>query len=636
MALVALLGAPSAAARRHAAEALRGRVDARADLGAGGGRPATRIATCASSPSASWGGSAPGRRRRARARARLVGDEATAAAAARALGQIYGGRADRRAVDVARRGARAQRAARAARGGRRPRPRRRRRRHAAAVARGAHGGARSARDGDRGARRRRAPPPRRHRARAALRLRRGQRRRRGAGRARRARRHGRQGPPCARLQHLVESRFDDDVRGRARGRARRHRRRRGRAHARDHARRRLRRSAHPRRGGVGARQAHARRRRRRRRRWRQALHASAPAVRANAAAALFRLGRAPDDLLRLVDDRDPAVRGNAALALGQHAPRRARRSQRLAERDDDRSRPRRRQARARRRRRPPPPPTGSRSTSSTSTARRSATLVTGWSSPTACSARASPTSAASSAKNRCRPAPARCSSTKPRRHVRLPGMGLAALIIPMIPGVIWLWIIYRTDLYEPEPKRLVLATFALGVLAIVPAFGGERLAGMVYPFLALHRGGRGHRRDGAGADGHRLLPRHRAVRGDRQVPRRAPLRLSPQGVQRAARRHHLRGGGGARLRQPRERALRDRLAHGPASSWGALGVRSLLALPGHVIFATTWGYALGRQKFDPVVSRLADGGAGGAAARALRLPAHVSRRRSRSSCSTCR
>ena len=33
--------------------------------------------------------------------------------------------------------------------------------------------------------------------------------------------------------------------------------------------------------------------------------------------------------------------------------------------------------------------------------------------------------------------------------------------------------------------------------------------------------------------------------------------------------------------------------------WGTLGVRSLLALPGHVIFATTWGYALGRQKIDP-------------------------------------
>ena len=32
--------------------------------------------------------------------------------------------------------------------------------------------------------------------------------------------------------------------------------------------------------------------------------------------------------------------------------------------------------------------------------------------------------------------------------------------------------------------------------------------------------------------------------------------------------------------------------------WGALGIRSLFALPGHVIFSTTWGYALGRRKFD--------------------------------------
>ena len=62
-------------------------------------------------------------------------------------------------------------------------------------------------------------------------------------------------------------------------------------------------------------------------------------------------------------------------------------------------------------------------------------------------------------------------------------MGHAALIVPMIPGVIWLWIIYKTDWYEPEPKRLVLATFGLGVLAILPAFAGERLAGHVYPFL---------------------------------------------------------------------------------------------------------------------------------------------------------
>ncbi|HXU69135.1 MAG TPA: HEAT repeat domain-containing protein [Polyangia bacterium] len=67
----------------------------------------------------------------------------------------------------------------------------------------------------------------------------------------------------------------------------------------------------------------------------EALHSSSPSVRANAAAALYRLGRAPDDLARLVDDRDPAVRGNAALALGRAGKAKTSLA-RLAERDEDR------------------------------------------------------------------------------------------------------------------------------------------------------------------------------------------------------------------------------------------------------------------------------------------------------------
>ncbi|HEX6834987.1 MAG TPA: HEAT repeat domain-containing protein, partial [Polyangia bacterium] len=66
-----------------------------------------------------------------------------------------------------------------------------------------------------------------------------------------------------------------------------------------------------------------------------ALRASAPSVRANAAAALYRLGRAPDELMHLLDDRDPAVRGNAALALARTKSARPALS-RLAEHDEDR------------------------------------------------------------------------------------------------------------------------------------------------------------------------------------------------------------------------------------------------------------------------------------------------------------
>ena len=203
-------------------------------------------------------------------------------------------------------------------------------------------------------------------------------------------------------------------------------------------------------------------------------------------------------------------------------------------------------------------------------------------------------------------------------------MGLAALIVPMIPGVIWLWIIYRTDWYEPEPKRLVLATFGLGIVAIAPAFGGERLAGAGLSVPALHRG---RRRPPASprrcpmAIGCFLVIGPCEELGE--VPRGAPVRLSQQRVQRAARRHHLRRGGRARLRQPRERALRDRLAHAATCNGARSACARFWRCPATSSSPTTWGYALGRQKFDRELSRVADGGPRGAAARALRLLAHV-------------
>ena len=179
-------------------------------------------------------------------------------------------------------------------------------------------------------------------------------------------------------------------------------------------------------------------------------------------------------------------------------------------------------------------------------------------------------------------------------------MGLAAVIVPMIPGVIWLWIFYRTDWYEPEPKKLVLGTFGLGVLAIVPAFGGERLAGMVYPFLE-------HIEQAAVTGRGSALPtligcfvvigpceeisKFLAVR--LFVYRNREFNEPLDGIIYAA----AAALGFASL----ENVLYVIDWHGgPVHiQWTALGVRSLLALPGHVIFATTWGYALGRQKFDP-------------------------------------
>jgi HEAT repeat protein len=332
VALVSLLGAPSAVARRHAAEALRGHVDARATsaLAAATADEDRDVRVIAIGELGRLGArESAGELERALASS----DEATAAAAAHALGQIYAGRADRHAVDILV----------AALG----RSERRVRREAAdAIAHVADGGAtplllRAVRT---------AAPDRRATAIVALG---GAVRRRPDATARELLFGYAEGSDAAaalaaldalgamgdkgavgRLQHLVESRFDDDVRGRAVAalgdiggdEA---------AHtlvtmlAGDYGDPRIRAEAawalgklkHAGDAVVGP--------------LAQALHASAPAVRANAAAALFRLGRAPDDLLRLVDDRDPAVRGNAALALGKTPKARAS-LVRLSERDEDR------------------------------------------------------------------------------------------------------------------------------------------------------------------------------------------------------------------------------------------------------------------------------------------------------------
>ncbi len=179
-------------------------------------------------------------------------------------------------------------------------------------------------------------------------------------------------------------------------------------------------------------------------------------------------------------------------------------------------------------------------------------------------------------------------------------MGLAALIVPVLPGLAWLWIFYRTDRYEPEPKRLVLLTFALGVLSIVPAFVGERLAGMVYPFLEHFE-----KATAAGSTGAAAWPMFigcfLVIGPCEELAKFLAVRLFVY-------RHR-------EFDEPLDGIIYAAAAalgfaslenvfyvfdwHSRTLDWSALGVRSLLALPGHVIFSTTWGYALGRKRFDP-------------------------------------
>lgn len=57
---------------------------------------------------------------------------------------------------------------------------------------------------------------------------------------------------------------------------------------------------------------------------------------------------------------------------------------------------------------------------------------------------------------------------------------LAIALVSVLPAIGWLWYFHRTDKYEPEPKKLVFRTFFLGVLFGVAL--GTSYTGLPYPW----------------------------------------------------------------------------------------------------------------------------------------------------------
>ncbi len=57
---------------------------------------------------------------------------------------------------------------------------------------------------------------------------------------------------------------------------------------------------------------------------------------------------------------------------------------------------------------------------------------------------------------------------------------LVIAALAFAPGIFWLWYFYRKDKIEPEPKQLIIKVFLLGMLAVVPA------AIIELPFLTMN------------------------------------------------------------------------------------------------------------------------------------------------------
>jgi len=58
---------------------------------------------------------------------------------------------------------------------------------------------------------------------------------------------------------------------------------------------------------------------------------------------------------------------------------------------------------------------------------------------------------------------------------------LELLVLAIAPGVFLTWFFYVRDRYEHEPRRLIILTYVLGVLSVIPAFFVELLDELFLP-----------------------------------------------------------------------------------------------------------------------------------------------------------
>jgi len=64
-------------------------------------------------------------------------------------------------------------------------------------------------------------------------------------------------------------------------------------------------------------------------------------------------------------------------------------------------------------------------------------------------------------------------------------MGLLVFALSFLPGLFYLWIVYRQDKYDPEPHGWVAFIFFMGMLATFPAVVVEQLVdSFIYPYSA--------------------------------------------------------------------------------------------------------------------------------------------------------
>jgi RsiW-degrading membrane proteinase PrsW (M82 family) len=158
---------------------------------------------------------------------------------------------------------------------------------------------------------------------------------------------------------------------------------------------------------------------------------------------------------------------------------------------------------------------------------------------------------------------------------------LVILALALGPGVFWAWYFYRRDKYEPEPAALIVKLFLLGVLVTFPVAFVEGFFGLFITSSLI-----------MGAVVAPIVEEYGKYWVVRRFAYPNPEFDEPMdGIVYAA----AAALGLASL----ENVLYVFTAYlaSPALALSTIAIRAIFSVPGHALFASVWGYALGRAKF---------------------------------------
>jgi RsiW-degrading membrane proteinase PrsW (M82 family) len=165
-------------------------------------------------------------------------------------------------------------------------------------------------------------------------------------------------------------------------------------------------------------------------------------------------------------------------------------------------------------------------------------------------------------------------------------MATIVFLTSFLPGLFYLWIVWRLDKYDPEPRKWIAFTFFLGMLSVFPATLAEQLVDLfVFPYWES------------------------SLRGDHvSVVLSSFFVISP--VEEFFKMWAILAV--AANRNVFDEPM-DALVYGAAASLGFASlenamycvrfgseiyiVRALLTVPGHILFATAWAWGIGMWRF---------------------------------------